>query len=73
MELAERYDRFGDEIYERWDVDVRHMVLQRTGVGTGAAACPVSIVYCWLNRENSQWSASACASWRRVSDAFCLH
>ena len=27
------------------------MVLQGAGVDTGAAACPVSIVYCWLNRE----------------------
>ena len=60
MELAERYDRFGDEIYERWDVDVRHMVLQRTGVGTGAAACPVSIVYCWLNRELSMERKCLC-------------
>ena len=31
MELAERYDRFGDEIYERWDVDVRHGTARNWG------------------------------------------
>ena len=31
MKLAERYDRFGDEINERWDVDVRHGTARNWG------------------------------------------
>ena len=40
-----------------WTCD---MVLQGTGVDTGAAACPVSIVYCWLNRELSMERECLC-------------
>ena len=54
--LAKRYDRFGDEIHESWDVYVRLGAVKRLlgiGIVTSAAACLVSVVYCWLNRELS--------------------